>query len=104
MKTSLSVVMATYNRRPVLERTLDALAAQILADHQVVVVDDGSTDKTKDVVGSFGDIRIQYIYQENRGLPAARNSGILTSTSEYIACLDADDIWSAQKLEVQVKL
>jgi glycosyltransferase involved in cell wall biosynthesis len=77
---------------------------QTFQDFEIVVVDDGSIDGTRDVIFQFqSDKRIRYIYQENRGRSAARNVGIRESRGEYIAFLDADDVWLPQKLERQIK-
>lgn len=71
---------------------------------ELIIVDDGSADKTKDVVESFEDPRIEYIYMDNWGGPARpRNVGIDRSKGEYVAFCDADDYWSTNKLEVQLK-
>ncbi len=100
----VSVVIPTYNRAHVLGEAMQSVLDQTFDGFELIVVDDGSTDNTKEVVASFGDPRIKYIYQENRGASAAYNTGILASRGEYIAFLDSDDIWLPQKLELQVKL
>lgn len=79
------------------------MLAQTYQDFEIVVVDDGSTDNTREVVGQFTDERIRYIYQENTGLAGARNTGIRHSTGEYVAFLDADDLFLPQKLALQVR-
>jgi glycosyltransferase involved in cell wall biosynthesis len=88
----VSVVIPTYNRAGLISETIQSVLDQTFADFEIVVVDDGSTDNTKDVVASFEDSRIKYIYQENRGLSAARNTGANASNTDYILFLDSDDL------------
>jgi glycosyltransferase involved in cell wall biosynthesis len=71
----VSVVIATYNRAGLLGETLDTVRQQEFEDFEVIVVDDGSTDDTKEMLRSYGD-RIRYVFQENRGPSAARNLGV----------------------------
>lgn len=98
----VSVSIPAYNYANYLPEAIDSILAQTLKDWELVVVDDGSTDNTKEVVyryiKKYGD-KIRYVYQENRGLAGARNTGILNTLGEYIAFLDADDIWMPTKLE-----
>jgi len=75
---------------------------QTFQDFEVIIVDDGSTDNTRDIVRGFTDTRFQYIHQSNRGLASARNTGLRAATGEFVAFLDADDIFLLCKLEVQV--
>ena len=97
----VSVVMPAYNFGRFLGEAIQSVLDQTFEDFEVIVVDDGSTDNTKEVVSSFPDTRVRYIYQENRGVSAAQNVGISASRGEYIAFLGADDIWLPQKLELQ---
>ena len=99
----VSAIIPTYNFGRFLGEAIQSVLDQTFTDFELIVVDDGSTDDTREVVGSFNDSRIRYIYQENRGLPAARNTGIKASRGEYIAFLDSDDIWLTQNLELKVK-
>jgi glycosyltransferase involved in cell wall biosynthesis len=99
----VSVVICTYNRAHFIAESIQSVLDQTFADFEIIVVDDGSTDNTKEAVDSFQDPRIRYVYQENRGLSAARNTGIRTSIGEYISFLDSDDIWLPQNLELMVK-
>ena len=78
--------------------------AQTLADLEVIVVDDGSTDNTAAVVQSIVDGRLRYIYQDNQERSAARNRGLQAAAGEYVAFLDADDWWAPDKLEKQTEL
>ena len=74
---------------------------QLYPANEIIVVDDGSTDGTRQVVASFGD-RVQYIFQDNGGISAARNNGLLAATGDWVAFLDADDWWLPEKLQLQV--
>lgn len=98
----VSVIIAAYNYDRFLGEAIESVLHQTFEDWDLVVVDDGSTDSTSDVVGSFQDSRIRYVYQENRGHAGARNRGIQESSGVYIAFLDADDLWLPHKLEKQV--
>jgi len=99
---AVSVVIPTYNRAEMLAQALRSVRAQTFTDYEIVIVDDGSTDGTAEVVGSFTDERIKYLRQENRGSSAARNAGIDWAEGKYVAFLDSDDAWLPEKLEVQV--
>jgi glycosyltransferase involved in cell wall biosynthesis len=97
----VSIVIPTYNHGRFVVSAVESALAQSYASTEVLVVDDGSTDNTRDVLAAFAG-RIKYIYQENRGLSAARNTGIRAATGEFIALLDADDMWLPEKLAVQM--
>ena len=84
-------------------RPWTASLAQTYRDYEIIVVDDGSTDDTQAVLAGYHELIIP-IYQENKGLSAARNTGIRASSGKYIAFLDADDLWLPEKLERQVPL
>lgn len=97
----VSVVVPTYNRAEWLGNTLRSVLKQTFIDFELIVVDDGSTDDTEDVVQSFP--RVQYVrLQENRGVSGARNTGLSRAVGRYICFLDSDDLWCERKLEVQV--
>ena len=97
----VSVMIPTYNRaRLLLEAVVSALA-QTSPVHEIVIVDDGSTDDTAKVVSSMPP-PVRYIYQRNSGLSAARNRGANAATGEYLAFLDSDDLWEPGKLEIQL--
>jgi len=97
----VSVVIPTYNSAQFVGDAVKSVLEQTYSRHEIIVVDDGSTDNTKEVLQLFGE-RIQYIHQENRGPSAARNTGIRLAKGAYICFLDADDLWLPGKLEVQV--
>lgn len=106
MNTPLvSIIIPAYNYANFISETLQSIQQQTYINWEAIVVDDGSTDETQRVVNTFvaSDKRIKYIYQTNKGLPAARNTGIKASEGIYIQFLDADDLLSEMKLEVQVK-
>jgi glycosyltransferase involved in cell wall biosynthesis len=92
-----SVVIPSFNSAPVAGRAIESVLSQTCRDFDVVVVDDGSADSTADVLRSYRG-RIQCIHQANSGAAAARNRGIAASDGQYVAFLDADDIWYPHKL------
>ena len=101
----VSVVITTYNRANLIGRAIESIFRQTYKDYEIIVVDDGSSDNTREVVEGFRDNRIHYIrHHENRGCSAGRNTGIKASKSDYIAFLDTDDEWLPEKLEKQVYL
>jgi glycosyltransferase involved in cell wall biosynthesis len=98
----VTVIIPCYNGRRFIGSTIESVLNQTLAPRQVLVIDDGSTDGSAAVVQRYvGDV-VQLIEQENAGESRARNVGIDRATCEYIALLDADDLWLPQKLERQV--
>jgi len=108
----VSVVTATYNRSDFLTEALDSVIVQTTPERiEIVVVDDGSIDHTKQVIEPYtkrfndpaGKVIVRYIYQENQGVAAARNTGIANTTAPYIAFLDDDDMFEPNKLELQLK-
>lgn len=91
---SLDVVMAAYNRADTITAAIESALAQRRADVRVTVVDDAGDDDTADVVAVLGDPRVRYLRREsNGGIAAARNTGLVACDREWIAFLDADDIW-----------
>jgi glycosyltransferase involved in cell wall biosynthesis len=98
----VSVYTPTYNYGRFLGEAIQSVLDQTFQDWELIVVDDGSTDGTREVVDAFADPRIHYVYQENQGNPAARNTALRLARGEYVACLDADDAWFPEKLEKQV--
>ncbi len=98
----VSVIVPTHNRAELLRQTLDNLLAQSLPPRQVIVVDDGSTDATPEVLNSYG-AAVTALRQENRGAAAARNRGLREATGEFIQFMDSDDLCSLNKLEAQAR-
>jgi glycosyltransferase involved in cell wall biosynthesis len=102
MAPSVSVVVPTYNRARLLDETLRAILAQTIPVHEIIVVDDGSTDDTAQVCARQPK-HVRYLRQDNTGLPAfARNLGIASATGDWIAFCDSDDQWHPRKVEVQL--
>jgi len=103
MPLNLSVIIPNYNRETLVGDTISNLLAQTLAPHEIIVVDDGSTDKSVEVIRSFG-AQIKLIQQANEGPGAARNAGLRIATGEFIQFQDSDDLYSLNKLEAQATL
>lgn len=96
----ISVIIPTFNRCAMLGKAVDSVLHQDYPDTEIIVVDDGSTDATREMLHSYGK-RIRIIRQENRGVSAARNRGIAAAEGELIAFLDSDDLWLPGKLKSQ---
>lgn len=96
----VSVVIPAYNYAKYLAKTLDSVFAQSYRPIEVIVVDDGSTDNTAEIVLAYPEVR--YFYQENQGVSVARNMGIAAAQGEFIAFIDGDDIWKPHKLTLQI--
>jgi glycosyltransferase involved in cell wall biosynthesis len=94
-----SVVVPTYNRGVILQKTIDSVLGQTFQNFELIIVDDGSTDNTKELVVGIDDARIRYIYQPNGGGSKARNSGIDAAIGKYIAFLDSDDLFLPRHFE-----
>ncbi len=95
-----SIVIPVYNRANGINKTLQSVKSQVFGDFEVIVVDDGSTDNLRSLVEKeTGDLRIQYVYQENAERGAARNTGIRHSMGKYVTFLDSDDILYPNHLE-----
>lgn len=99
----VSVIIPTFNYGKFIGEAIRSVFDQTLKDFEIVVVDDGSTDNTKEIVESFG-AKVRYFHQPQQGPASARNKGIRESRGEFVAFLDADDIWLPTKLEKQVNL
>lgn len=97
----VSVIIPTFNCARYVERAIDSVLNQTYRDYEIIVVDDGSTDKTADIIRRYGE-NVRYFYQSNAGVSAARNRGLTASTGEFVAYLDADDLWYSQKLDRQI--
>ena len=99
-KPEMSVVIAAYNHGKYIRKTIESVLKQTLQDFEIIVLDDGSKDDTRDVVSGIKDGRIRYFYQQNSGLPACgRNNGMSKACGKYISLLDGDDFWHEEKLE-----
>lgn len=98
---AVSVVIPAYNAAAVIGRTLDSVRSQTFCDYETVVIDDGSTDATSEVIRSYFTqhrMRARILRQANRGMAAARNAGMREASGAYVALLDADDLWYPHKL------
>ena len=94
----ISVVIPTFNRRDLLKRAINSVINQTIKPNEIIVIDNGSTDQTYQMVSSlFPDIN--FLTETKRGVSAARNKGITQSKSKWIAFLDSDDVWKPKKLE-----
>ncbi len=99
-KPAISVVIPTYNRADWLRECLESVRNQTLQPLELIVVDDGSTDQTAALCREF-PMELEYIYQDQRGVSAARNRGIAAARYDWIALLDSDDLWVPDKLRRQ---
>ncbi len=99
----VSVIIPTYNRASVLPRAIKSVLGQTFSDFELLVVDDGSDDSTADILETF-EGKLKPLFQENRGVAAARNLGIKCSTGPFLAFLDSDDEWLPEKLARQTDL
>ncbi|HOQ05714.1 MAG TPA: glycosyltransferase family A protein [Anaerohalosphaeraceae bacterium] len=100
---TISVIIPAYNNEQHLSRAIHSVLAQSRPPDEIIVVDDGSTDRTAEAAAAFGE-KIRCIRQDNRGPGAARNTGIRAASGEWVAFLDADDEWLPDKLAVQTEL
>ena len=98
----ISVIIPSYNHATYIAEAIQSVLRQTVPAQEVIVVDDGSTDQTREVVAQF-PAPVRYIYQPNRGLSAARNTGIQASMSKWVAFLDADDWWLPEKIRLQTE-
>ena len=98
----ISVIIPVFNGEKYLSEAIESILSQTYEYIELIVIDDGSTDKSRDIALSYPNVK--YFYQENKGVPAAKNLGIKEATSEYISFLDADDIWLPNKLLMQMKV
>ena len=97
----VSAIMPVYNGDRYLSEAIESVLAQTEHNIEIIVIDDGSTDNTGKIAQSYKD-NISYMYQSNSGAPSARNRGLEMARGEFIAFLDADDLWSKNKLELQL--
>ena len=98
-QTIISVVVPMYNVEKYIDHCIRSVLAQTYQNFEIICVDDGCTDNTLQILSTFDDPRIHVIHQTNKGLAAARNTGIAAATGIYIALLDSDDYWAPRKLE-----
>src|SRR5437867_1504366 len=96
----VSVIIPTFNRAAMVCETIESVLAQTYKDFEIIVIDDGSTDNTREMLKQFGS-KIKYIYQNNQGQAMAMNNGIKISEGEYFANIGDDDLWLPEFLEYQ---
>ena len=100
----VSIIIPTYNYRKYVRNAINSVLEQSFRDFEIIVVDDGSTDDTKDIIQERYAPEVRYYYQENKGPGAARNLGLKYTRGEYIVFLDADDLFLPQNLETKITL
>src|SRR5712692_6313700 len=105
---TVSAVIPTYNRGHLLKNAIDSILAQTYPVHEIIIVDDGSTDDTRDLVWRYNKEKhapwpIHYLYQENQGQSVAYNKGLERANGEWIAFQNSDDVWLPEKLELQFR-
>lgn len=98
----ISVVIPTYNRADYIIRSVKSALEQTVEPYEIIVVDDGSTDNTKEKIDELNNECIKYVYQENGGAASARNKGAEVATGDWIAFNDSDDVWRPEKLKEQM--
>jgi glycosyltransferase involved in cell wall biosynthesis len=99
----VSVIIPVYNGEKTIRETIESVLIQTLCDIEVIVINDGSQDATLEIVEQLQDTRLQVFSYPNAGSSASRNRGIALASSEYISFIDADDLWTTDKLEAQFK-
>lgn len=99
----VSIVLSTYNRLPLLRRSVDSVIAQTFRDWELIVVDDGSTDDTREYLEAIEDPRVRPIWLEHGGVTSARNAGLRLAHGKWVAFHDSDDLWLPEKLEWQLQ-
>ncbi len=99
MTPFFSVIIPLYNKEKYLKNTLNGVLSQTFADFEVVIVNDGSTDGSLDILETFSDSRLKIIHQENQGVSVARNKGMANAKADYFCFLDADDTWKPNHLQ-----
>lgn len=100
----VSIVIPCFNRAEIVGDTIDSVLAQTYGNFEAIIVDDGSTDNTREIISRYDDPRLRYVYKLNGGLSSARNCGLELARGEFIAFLDSDDVWQSWKLEAQVEI
>jgi len=101
MEKQISVIMAVYNGARYIKDSIESVLSQSFGKFEFIIINDGSIDETEKIIKKYNDKRIKYVYQDNCGCNRSRNKAILKSKCDYIAIIDADDIWCKYKLEKQ---
>jgi glycosyltransferase involved in cell wall biosynthesis len=99
----ISVIIPAYNAQKTIRETIESVLNQTFKDFEIIVIDDGSQDSTVEIVSAFSDPRLRLFSYPNAGVSATRNRGLAQANSEFISFLDADDLWTPDKLEAQLR-
>lgn len=99
---TISVIVPAYNAENTILETIGSVQQQTFSDFELIVINDGSNDRTLELLNSLTDSRLKIFSYENAGVGVARNRGISHATGKFIAFLDADDLWTPDKLELQL--
>lgn len=100
---TVTVIIPTFNRSELVTQAINSVLAQDYGDFEILVIDDGSADNTKQVVAEIKDNRIKYFYKNNGGVSSARNLGLKNAQGQFICFLDSDDLWPANFLQTMIK-
>lgn len=101
--TLISVIIPTFNSENTIRETLDSVFNQTFSDFEIIIINDGSTDRTIELLGKISDSRVKVFSYPNSGVSISRNRGISYASGEFISFLDADDLWTPDKLETQLQ-
>lgn len=101
MSDMISIIIPAYNAADYLVQTIESVLNQTYSDFELILVDDGSTDRTCEIIKDYQgkDARIKYFYKENGGVSSARNLGLQKATGDFVSFLDSDDLWDKRFLE-----
>ncbi len=102
MNSLVTCIIPAFNREKYIAEAIDSVLDQTYGNIEIIVIDDGSTDNTSEIVKSFNS-KVKYFYQPNSGASAARNSGILKAAGDFISFLDSDDLWEKNKISLQME-
>ena len=94
-----SIIIPTFNRAHILKRAIDSIFSQSFIEYEIVIVDDGSTDNTQEVITAIKSDNLKYVLQQNKGVCAARNAGVAISNGSYLIFLDSDDTLKEEALQ-----
>ncbi|WP_254568610.1 glycosyltransferase [Oscillatoria sp. HE19RPO] len=100
---TISVIIPAYNAEKTIQETIESVLNQTFQDFELIIINDGSTDKTLEIISNLSDSRIKVFSFPNSGAQKSRNRGISLATGEYLSFIDADDLWTPDKLEMQLK-
>lgn len=103
MSALVSVIIPSYNRADYIDETIESVLAQTYSSIEIIVIDDGSTDNTREIVAKY-EPRVRYVWQENAERGAARNHGLRLAKGEFIAFLDSDDVWLPNKVQKDIEV